>query len=807
MSLLKLVSSLVLSTLIIVALIAMPCRALDLGQAVVIFPPDLSRVENKAVTMLLEEIEKRTHIHLERATVWPAKANAIIAIGPATAPAWFGEANSSEFSRDREFQKAEGFRIRVKHNSDPPQVLVIGNDERGLMFGVGCLLRHLRMKPNAISLSDDFNLATAPQYRLRGHQLGYRPKTNSYDGWDVATWEQYIRDLVVFGCNSIELIPPRSDDASTSPHFPLPPMEMMIEQSRLASEYGLDVWIWYPAMDQDYSDPHTVDFAINEWADVFKKLPRVDAVFVPGGDPGHTHPKHLMALLEKQSESIHRFHPKAQLWVSPQSFNQEWLDEFLDIMRRDQPTWLCGVVYGPQVRISLSQLRTLIPERYPIRNYPDITHSWRCEYPVPDWDSAYSATEGREPINPRPFDEATIFRQSQPYTIGFLTYSEGCNDDVNKAIWSALGWSADADVMNVLRDYGSYFFGEEYADDIAQGIALLEKNWRAALLTNENVEQTLAHFQALEKSAPQLLPNWRFQQLLYRAYYDAYTRRRLIYETRLEQQAMNRLRDAPTAGSSAVMSEASVILERVDDDPDAAQLRARVFELADALFKSIKMQLSVPLYKAISVERGANLDNIDIPLNNRVWLKREFAEIRQLADEPARLKRIDAIVHWGDPGPGGYYDDLGSIGLQPHLLRGPGFEKDPRSKESSMIDFGYKGGRISWWNNAGTLYETPLTLRYENLDRNTQYMLRVTYASDSPAKKVRLVANDKFEIHPLMDKQFQGRPIEFEIPIEATHNGELTLRWYREPGLGDNGRGCQVAEVWLIKKSNSALPN
>ena len=104
-------------------------------------------------------------------------------------------------------------------------------------------------------------------------------------------WEQYIRDLAVFGTNAIELIPPRSDDAADSPHFPLPPMQMMTEMSRLANEYGLDVWIWYPAMDKDYSDPATVEFALKEWGEVFRQLPRIDAVFVPGGDPGHTQPK------------------------------------------------------------------------------------------------------------------------------------------------------------------------------------------------------------------------------------------------------------------------------------------------------------------------------------------------------------------------------------------------------------------------------------------------------------------------------------------------------------------------------------
>jgi hypothetical protein len=44
------------------------------------------------------------------------------------------------------------------------------------------------------------------------------------------------------------------------------------------------------------------------------------------------------------------------------------------------------------------------------------------------------------------------------------------------------------------------------------------------------------------------------------------------------------------------------------------------------------------------------------------------------------------------------------------------------------------------------------------------------------------------------------RPLEFDVPGEATATGELTLSWSREPGLGGNGRGCQVSEVWLIRK-------
>src|SRR5207253_7125870 len=116
-------------------------------------------------------------------------------------------------------------------------------------------------------------------------------------------------------------------------------------------------------------DPATVEHALKEWGEVFRQLPRIDAVFVPGGDPGHTPPLPLMALLEKQAQLLQRYHPKAGMWVSPQGFDQSWLDRFLEILRLDRPAWLSGVVYGPQIRMTLPDLRSAVPEQYPIRRY------------------------------------------------------------------------------------------------------------------------------------------------------------------------------------------------------------------------------------------------------------------------------------------------------------------------------------------------------------------------------------------------------------------------------------------------------
>ena len=787
-------------------------RGVDLTAAVVVCPEHLSKPEHKAVAMLVDEIEKRAHLRWRTQTAWPDKAVPVVALGQSRAWKAFAGPYEAQEALVPKAQVPEGFQARLATNGPSAAVLIVGHDPRGVLYGVGHLLRHLALRPGRVELLDDVEVATAPKYPLRGHQLGYRPKTHSYDAWDLSIWEQYYRDLIIFGANAVELIPPRSDDAADSPHFPLPPLEMMIAMSQLADDYGLDVWIWYPAMDRDYTDPATVEAAVREWRVVFDQLPRINAVFVPGGDPGHTAPRPLMGLLEKQARSLRQAHPNAQMWVSPQSFDQTWLDEFLKILQQETPDWLDGVVFGPQVRISLPELRTAVPARYPIRHYPDITHTRQCQYPVPDWDVAYAITEGRECINPRPVDESAIIQLLQPYTIGFLTYSEGCNDDVNKAVWSGLGWDPQKPLIEILREYGRYFIGTDFTDDFAQGLLALERNWRGPLAANASVETTLEQFQRMEQAAsPALRRNWRFQEALFRAYYDAYLRSRLLYETTLEQQAMGALRQADRLGSSMVLREAEAILNRALTEPVALDWRERISDLAEALFQSIRMQLSVPRYQAIAVDRGASFDTLDYPLNNRPWLLERFAQIRRLSSEPERRRAIREIVEWSNPGPGGFYDDLGNASRQPHLVRGLSFAQDPARLLSSKT--GFEEGdvvdepdekpegalRVSWIDHAESLYNRPLQLRYEGLDPKARYQVRIIYGGDSPKRKIRLVAGEACEIHPFQPKEFPYRPLSFEIPAAAFARGELTLTWTGEPGLGGNGRGCQVAEVWLMK--------
>ena len=395
------------------------------------------------------------------------------------------------------------------------------------------------MSRDRIELRTPLEVTTAPAMPIRGHQLGYRPKTNSYDAWDLAQWEQYIRDLAVFGCNAIELIPPRSDDDADSPHFPLPPMEMMVGMSQLAADYGLDVWIWYPAMETSYATPEAIEAAVKEWGEVLSKLPRVDALFVPSGDPGDAPPSEFMAHAGRTGGAIEATSSERRdLDFACRVSRSREFDEMLRDPEQE-PDWLGGVVHGPQTRVSVAKLREIVAERYPIRGYPDITHSMRCEYPVPDWDLAFPLTEGREVINPRPLDETTIFQLYRDHTRGVITYSEGCNDDVNKMIWSSLVLGSRRAADRHAARLQPVLHRRQVRRRFCRKAAALERNWRGPLLTNDGVTTTLRAFRDMERAAePRTRRNWRFQQALYRAHYDAYQRRRLIEETAQEAEAM-----------------------------------------------------------------------------------------------------------------------------------------------------------------------------------------------------------------------------------------------------------------------------
>jgi len=788
-------------------------QTIDFTNMVLFTPEKVSKLEQKAIQVLIEEVEKRTGIVIKRVDQISGLSGSLIVVGRREVLRKLDAPINGLISHDQ-VDKQEGFQLIITQEPNP-LIVVAGNDSRGVFYGIGKILRILQFRKNSILASGNENIITAPKYPIRGHQLGYRPKTNAYDAWDVDQFDQYIRELALFGANSIEIMPPRTDDDLVSVHMPIPPMEMMIKQAEICDNYNLDVWIWYPNMGSDYNHPDSIAAELKERDEVFRKLKRVDVVFVPGGDPGDLHPDILFEWLKRVAVILNKYHPKAKIWVSPQAFRpvKSWLDAFYSEVN-NKYAWFGGVVFGPWVKSSLPEIRNIVDASIPIRRYPDITHSISSQYPVRNWDLAYAMTHGRECYNPRPIAEKAIHNSLDQYADGSLSYSEGINDDVNKFIWSEQDWDPEIPVIETLREYCRLFVHPDLGDEMAQGILALERNWDGPLLDNPRVENVLCQWQDMERTvSPDILKNYRFQMGLLRAYYDAYIRARLIHETALEMKARLCLKQAGKNGSIQALNDAEDILKEKTSNPVAVSYKEKCWQISDYLFEKIGSQTSVKKYKAHS-GRGDFMDYIDIPLNDAVWLMWNFQTIRNLPSESEKLMAINALLSRTNPGPGGFYENFGNHDRTKSLGKYPVWQDDPGSLLAPRISFGVglqgeewihtveaKGfdGRatpLAWMNQITTLYETPLVLFYNDLDPSAQYSLKVAYTGRFRAK-IQLFADETYQIHELF-KTGKTPIMTFDIPVDATKDGQLKLTWT----CGEGERGAQLAEMWLIKNNN-----
>ncbi|QDU42028.1 hypothetical protein Mal52_04830 [Symmachiella dynata] len=768
---------------------------IDLTDAVVVVRDgDLPQAEQTAATVLIEEIEKRTGIKLPQTDQWLADKTVIALTSQNKVPGW-NTAIPMRKGENLPEAQPEGYRLSVQQNDDAaPIVWIQGADPRGVLYGAGALLRNLQWGQETAKLPADLDMATAPVSPIRGHQLGYRATANSWDAWTEEQFDQYIRELALFGTNAIENIP--FQDGRKNSMMKYSRQDMNRKLSEICNRYGLDYWVWTPA-DFDLNNKKLRSEMLDKHETLYRDCQRLDGVFFPAGDPGDNPPELVLPFLEELSERLIAIHPKTRIWLSLQRLSRRDVEYIFDYIKTKNPKWLGGLVAGPSSPPA-PLIRNSLPAQFQFRLYPDITHNKLCQYVVPWWDPAYALTLGREAINPRPREYAEIHNRLAPYTDGFISYSDGVHDDVNKIVWSMLGWDPNRDVREILIEYCRVFFDPAIAPAAADGILALEKNWQGALADNGAVEGTLLYWNELEKQAPHLSGNWRWQMNLLRANYDAYTRRRLIYETKLENQANEILAQAPQIGSKAAMKQALDVLNRAQTDPISPKLHSRIEELCQDLFESISLQTSVEKYNASGAERGAFLDFVDHPLNNRWWLEDRFTEIAKLPGEAERLKELEIIRTWENPGAGSFYDDLGNIAKSPRLIRWNPAGTNPahviRSPSTTYwwLDNGKTRARPSWL----TTMEAGTKVVYEGLDPNANYVIRVAGYGQS------LLRADDQRLQTSLDERGLGEFKEFPVPKDLLKDRKLTITWDAPTGEEHlNWRQqSRNAEIWLLKQ-------
>ena len=746
---------------VILATSAIEAAEIDLSQSYIVGSDEQFAVPAE---VLAEEVDHRTGINL-----------AIRAVGAGGQIEFLAAAESDNLGSD-------GFKITT---TEPPgaKITISAQGRRGALYAVGYLLRHLDWSQGKLALAAPINTTQVPEYAIRGHQLGYRAQANSYDGWDVATYDQYIREMAFFGANAVEGIP-FQDDRPT-PVMPVGRREMNKAISEICEKYDLEHWVWIPA-EFTLTDAAQRAAHLKQHAEFSRDCARLNGLFFPGGDPGNNHPQDVLPFLAELAAVVQPHRPEAKMWLSLQGFQGEEVDYVFDWLKEHQPEWLGGLVGGPSSP-PLELLRARLDKKYQLRDYPDITHIVRCQYPELNLDPAISLTAGREAINPRPEFYTEVFRATAPQTDGFISYSDGCQDDVNKAIWSALGWSSASQPRATLVEYARCFFGAKDADEIADGIFALEQNWEGPLRPHAAVQFVLEQWQKLEAAHPELLNDWRWQMLVTRAYYDAYQREREVRETALEQETYAALVKQEGRTPSEAIAAANAVLQKAVTEPARPDLRNRLLELFDQMYETCRFQSDMTKFHAISAERGCMLEFLDYPLNNRYWLEDEFEKVLALPNPDAQWARLDELRNWENPGPGGFYDDIGHIARSPHAVR-----------RTDRL----RGAGSYWWFNEGKsrlrlswlITGSPAALVYEDLDPSAKYILKFSgFGELKPLVNGEPLTATRYETEAPAMK-------EFPVPDGAIQNGKLTVTFESTYLRGVNWRyQPRLAEAWLIR--------
>lgn len=603
---------------------------LDLSTARVSLPHPTERLQNYA-GILIEQVRRHSQCRWNRNGLGPEVVLQV---------------------RSQDIGNPEEYAIKAS----PESVTISGGTERAVLFGIGRLLREMTMDweqsyatplRSSVFCPADLHIESKPDYPIRWHQIAYRPKTNSYDAFSVDDMKREILEAAFFGCNGIEMIPPGLDDAEQSPHFQVPWLEMLWEASNWCDQLDLQVSMWFPNFPGS-DEAH--------WQRVFASLKRLDSLFVPGGDPGGLKPPDLFNGVEKKAAFLRsNFFPEASVWVSSQyglgvSVDLElepWIpSERLDGWFEELGTprvkaFLDGVVYGPWSALPLDEYVARVPEGYLIRNYPDICHSASCEFPVRGWHPIFATTHLREGINPRPRTQAAIIASQAPLTDGCGCYSEGVNDDINKAVWSSLHWGDDEigpledsvpeeQLDRCLFQYAKLFLDTpRRAQEMADLIYRLEEHWSEPL----DIEKVLGTADSFQKLGLEVRHqrNWRVNLLQLRIEFDAFLAERFRQESLLAERALHSLEtDCSLRTFHAIVAES-----RSDCRSREVHARAvKVEQLAALLFAQIGYQTTLS-FGGQHRQRGAFLETRWIPLHDLEFLA-ATARAAQEKEDPVR---------------------------------------------------------------------------------------------------------------------------------------------------------------------------
>ncbi len=755
----------------------------------------------------------------------------------------------------------EGFLLHASKRGRGLRLLAAGVEERGVLYAVGEILRRMTDKNGRVDFPPDLDLRTAPAFRYRGmmvsqgHTIAELTKSRH---WTEAELRRVILDYALAGANNFAV----GDDRDHE-FFKSYGLQTLISISPNGGS-GPPEWEATEAIGRKghlcLSVPEARAAILKATEAQFSRFKPFDFVRMYSGDGGGCecdqcapYGGRYIRMAADLAAIIHHHHPQTKIFATNQKLDNAGDQAIFDYLNEQPRPWLTALAYGPgsnpmswqpgrrqDHRMDLFRypafgamdryLREIIhqlPPRQSLVFYTDVTHWLYSEYglvnyhPAPDlngdtpphWDAATYAKRpdpalalvyDRRTFFARPRHYYHVFRETMRYGDGDAVYSEGYHDQFNQWMWQRLLWSPNVTLDEALGEYTRTWFGPDAATTMAEALLQLEENLSTPLATNVGIDR---YYSLVRKAGRQMPEPLREQSHLWRQHLeksalDKYVQLRLRRQLQIQMDTEALFAKALRGDAKSLEAAIAQAQSRLNEEIETGEMK-RLRAEADRWGKESEQLFGV---------RSEGLFNLDQDLVGLTWTRRQVQAAAETHDPQRRRELARLLAHYEDAGAGGFYDDAGDPARSPHLTHGW-----PYGGDEGVSSVNRPSQRTLAFTAEG---QQGVTFEYHGLDAAAQYRVRFTlvrptflprFAIRQPQKTESIFADGHCLARELELPEAEAKFFEFEIPREATRDGDLKISFEKSNGVGEGPRpqikvwrntggwGTLVSEVWLMK--------
>ena len=763
----------------------------------------------------------------------------------------------------------EGFFLRHIQSKTGNVLLAGGIDVRGCLYAVGEILRQMTFTEKGVEVPDDLDVRTAPAFEIRGTQFGQSGAARELAKvrlWTEAETQRVILDYALAGANIFDVgdeamfdflksygLMTLGTDYPNSAHGDIP------EAWQAAESIGRTGYVC-PSV------PEARAYLLEQCEKRYSTSPHYDLVELKGGDGGgcecdrcDPYGKVFIHLCEDMAKIIHRYHPDTRIYIVNQKFDNDDDNAIFKYLQEKPRDWLWAFGYGPGSdaaswqpghrqthRMDLfrypgfgpyalypREILRQIPPRHALVYFNEITH-WKYAqhayiqmYPradrngelPPHWsheiyerlpDQALTKVYARQTWYAWPRFYHRVFDDLMHYGVGDITHSSGHHDHFNQWMWQRLLWTPRQTPEEVVHDYCRTWFGPEAAPLMEEAIFLFEAIMEEIPGRPIDNKTEIKMYYNLVKQAGEQMPAWRMEQdwvlhmYMQTGAVNQYVQEQVKQQKALQQHIEEQLRNALKPVPDAVLHEALDRFGELKETEVMQTLREEAFSLGEISDTRFGM-------------RSEGMFNLEHDYIGLGWLKRQL-ERALTAKDKERTELIAIITDYENPGPGGYYDNLGTANIAPNVEFGYPYDHgQPYLNE--MLDEGNRPSQASMHFTQDE--DQGVTLHYLNLDPTAAYQIRFTFVRPWFQERYSMRMNQKSQ-SIWADDHLLAEEVElpfkmsdfftYDIPQSLTEDGELVIRFERgaEVARGDRvsreqwrnagGWGTLVSEAWLMQR-------